>query len=38
VDDYEPVLSFDEEVAEGYDDGPRGDEAEAVAFLVRTLT
>lgn len=30
---YEPVLSFDEEVAESYDNHPRGDEAEAVAFL-----
>jgi len=33
VERYEPVLSFDEEVAESYDNHPRGDEAEAVAFL-----
>jgi SAM-dependent methyltransferase len=33
VDDYEPVLSFGEDVAEIYDDAPRGDESEAVAFL-----
>jgi SAM-dependent methyltransferase len=33
VERYEPVLSFDEEVAENYDNHPRGDEAEAVAFL-----
>jgi SAM-dependent methyltransferase len=33
VENYEPVLSFGEEVAELYDDEPRGDEAEAVAFL-----
>ena len=31
--DYEPGMSFGEEVAEAYDDAPRGDEAEAVAFL-----
>src|SRR3954452_25217841 len=31
--DYEPVLSFGEEVARGYDERPRGDEAETVAFL-----
>jgi Methyltransferase domain len=33
VEDYEPVISFDEEIAESYDDHPRGDESEAVAFL-----
>jgi SAM-dependent methyltransferase len=33
VERYEPVISFDEEVAESYDKHPRGDEAEAVAFL-----
>jgi hypothetical protein len=34
VKDYEPVLSFGEEAAAEYDEGePRGDEAEAVAFL-----
>jgi hypothetical protein len=31
--DYEPIMSFGEDVAEGYDDAPRGDEDEAVAFL-----
>jgi SAM-dependent methyltransferase len=31
--DYEPIMSFGEDVAEAYDDAPRGDEAEAVAFL-----
>ena len=31
--DYEPVMSFDEEAAEAYDDVPRGDESAAVAFL-----
>jgi hypothetical protein len=31
--DYEPGTSFGEEVAEAYDDAPRGDEAAAVAFL-----
>src|SRR5687768_13080742 len=30
---YEPVLSFGEDVAERYDENPRGDEAAAVAFL-----
>ena len=30
---YEPGMSFGEDVAEIYDDEPRGDEAEAVAFL-----
>ncbi|MCI0440679.1 MAG: class I SAM-dependent methyltransferase, partial [Chloroflexi bacterium] len=30
---YEPVMSFGEDVAETYDDVPRGDEASAVAFL-----
>jgi SAM-dependent methyltransferase len=33
VDRYEPVLSFDQEVAARYDRHPRGDEANAVAFL-----
>jgi SAM-dependent methyltransferase len=33
--DYEPILSFGEETAEIYDDTPRGDEAETVAFLER---
>src|SRR6266511_1247920 len=33
MEHYEPVMSFGEEVAEIYDDAPRGDEAEAVAFL-----
>jgi len=33
VDRYEPVLSFDQEVAESYDRHPRGDETDAVAFL-----
>jgi SAM-dependent methyltransferase len=31
--DYEPIMSFGEDVAEAYDDVQRGDEAEAVAFL-----
>ncbi len=31
--DYEPVLSFGERVAAGYDDELRGDEDDAVAFL-----
>jgi Methyltransferase domain len=31
--DYEPIMSFGEDVAEAYDDAPRGDEADAVAFL-----
>ena len=31
--DYEPIMSFGEEVAEEYDDVPRGDEIAAVAFL-----
>ena len=31
--DYEPSMSFGEDVAETYDDEPRGDEAVAVAFL-----
>ncbi len=30
---YEPVLSFGEEAAARYDDSPRGDESETVAFL-----
>ena len=33
--DYEPGMSFGEEVAEAYDDVPRGDESAAVAFLER---
>jgi Methyltransferase domain len=33
VENYEPVMSFGEDVAEIYDDVPRGDEMEAVAFL-----
>jgi SAM-dependent methyltransferase len=33
--DYEPVLSFGEEAAAIYDDAPRGDERETVAFLER---
>ena len=31
--DYEPIMSFGEDVAEAYDDAPRGDEDAAVAFL-----
>ena len=31
--DYEPILSFGEDTAEIYDQTPRGDEAETVAFL-----
>ena len=31
--DYEPIMSFGEDVAEGYDDAPRGDEDATVAFL-----
>jgi SAM-dependent methyltransferase len=31
--DYQPMTSFDEDAAEIYDDGPRGDESDAVAFL-----
>jgi SAM-dependent methyltransferase len=31
--DYEPILSFGEDTAEVYDQTPRGDEAETVAFL-----
>lgn len=31
--DYEPVMSFGEDVAKRYDDVERGDEVEAVAFL-----
>lgn len=31
--DYDPIMSFGEDVAEEYDDGPRGDEDAAVAFL-----
>jgi SAM-dependent methyltransferase len=33
VKDYEPVMSFGEDVAARYDDAPRGDEPAAVAFL-----
>src|SRR5947199_3309295 len=33
IGDYEPILSFGEEVAEIYDQTPRGDEAETVACL-----
>jgi SAM-dependent methyltransferase len=33
VDGFDPARSFGEEVAERYDDEPRGDEADAVAFL-----
>src|SRR5213080_2890727 len=33
MDDYEPIMSFGEAVAEIYDDIPRGDESAAVAFL-----
>jgi SAM-dependent methyltransferase len=33
VERYEPVISFDDEVAESYDKHPRGDEEEAVALL-----
>jgi SAM-dependent methyltransferase len=33
VDGYEPAMSFDEDVARSYDDGLRGDEDAAVAFL-----
>ena len=35
MQDYEPRMSFGEDVAEQYDDVPRGDEAAAVAFLER---
>jgi SAM-dependent methyltransferase len=35
VKDYEPVLSFGEDVAAFYDDEPRGEESETVAFLAR---
>jgi hypothetical protein len=33
MEGYEPMLSFDAEAAEIYDDSPRGDEDTAVAFL-----
>jgi SAM-dependent methyltransferase len=33
VERYEPVISFDDEVAESYDKHPRGDEEEAVGLL-----
>jgi len=35
VQDYDPTVSFGEEVAAIYDDAPRGDEADAVRFLSR---
>jgi SAM-dependent methyltransferase len=35
VQNYEPAMSFGEEVAARYDDAPRGDEAACVAFLER---
>jgi hypothetical protein len=35
VDNYEPAMSFGEDVAERYDDVLRGDEVAAVAFLER---
>ena len=31
--DYEPIMSFGEDVTAAYDDAPRGDEGAAVAFL-----
>jgi hypothetical protein len=33
VKNYEPMMSFGEDVADRYDDVPRGDELAAVAFL-----
>ena len=33
MEDYQPILSFGEEVAEIYDQTPRGDEPETIAFL-----
>jgi len=33
VENYEPVMSFGKDVADSYDDEPRGDEAETVDFL-----
>jgi Methyltransferase domain len=33
VKDYEPGMSFGEQTAQSYDDGPRGDEDESVALL-----
>jgi ubiquinone/menaquinone biosynthesis C-methylase UbiE len=33
VENYEPIMSFGEDVAEIYDNSPRGDESVAVAFL-----
>ena len=33
VKDYEPIMSFGEDIAKSYDDEPRGDEDAAVAFL-----
>jgi len=33
VKDYEPIMSFDEDVAKTYDDVQRGDEDAAVVFL-----
>ncbi len=35
MENYEPGMSFDEDAAAGYDDQPRGDEAEAVEFLAQ---
>jgi ubiquinone/menaquinone biosynthesis C-methylase UbiE len=35
MDDYEPVMSFGEDVARHYDDDPRGDESAAEAFLAQ---
>ncbi len=35
MNDYDPMLSFGEEVAATYDESPRGDEAACVAFLER---
>ena len=33
VKKYEPILSFGEDAAARYDDSPRGNESETVAFL-----
>ena len=33
--DYEPAMSFGEQIAQGYHDFQRGDEAAAVAFLAQ---
>jgi hypothetical protein len=35
MENYEPITSFGEDAAEIYDDTPRGDEVETVAFLER---